>query len=208
MISFKELKRNLKHDLTEYPQVKVSLVGDTATQFLATAIKGMGVERGYNIDLFEAEYSQVERQFMDPTSDLYEFDADYIIIFQSTHKWGEHHSSLNQEQQANLADDRISFLTSICENPALANKNLFSAKYFVSSIRSIANLSNNEQQMEYVDNYFNDGFTYRIDGSIYYDKKYRNRAQSDVDKDAATWMHNSFKNFNAISVKKKKCLLV
>ena len=129
MLQFKELKKNLKRDLTGFPSVKVSLVGDTATQFLATAIKGMGVERGYNIDLFEAEYSQVERQFMDPTSDLYEFDADYIIIFQSTHKWGEHHSTLNQEQQANLADDRISFLSSICENPTLANKKIIYFNY-------------------------------------------------------------------------------
>lgn len=129
MITFKELRKNLKKDLKNLPSIKVSLVGDTATQFLATAIKGMGVERDYNIDLFEAEYSQVERQFMDPTSDLYEFDADYIIIFQSTHKLGEHHSALSQEQQANLADDRISFLTSICENPALANKKIIYFNY-------------------------------------------------------------------------------
>ena len=129
MISFKELKKILKRDLAEFPQVKVSLVGDTATQFLATAIKGMGVERGYNFDLFEAEYSQVERQFMDSTSDLYEFDADFIIIFQSTHKLGEHHSALSQEQQANLADDRIAFLSSICENPVLANKKIIYFNY-------------------------------------------------------------------------------
>ena len=106
MFQFKELKKLLKKDLTGLTSVKVALVGDTATQFLATAIKGMGVERGYNIDLFEAEYSQVERQFMDPTSDLYQFDADFIVVFQSTHKLGEHHSLLPIEQQLTLADDR------------------------------------------------------------------------------------------------------
>lgn len=86
MYIFKELKKLLKKDLTGLPSIKVALVGDTATQFLATAIKGMGVERGYHINLFEAEYNQVERQFMDPTSDLYEFDSDFIVVFQSTHK--------------------------------------------------------------------------------------------------------------------------
>ena len=129
MRTFKELRKNLKKDSTNLPQIKVSLVGDTATQFLATAIKGLGVERGYNIDLFEAEYSQVERQFMDPTSDLYEFDADFIALFQSTHKLGEHHSVLSQEQQSNLADDRIAFLSSICENPVLANKKIIYFNY-------------------------------------------------------------------------------
>ena len=129
MHTFKELKKLLKKDLTGLPALKVALVGDTATQFLATAIKGMGVDRGYNIDLFEAEYNQVERQFMDPTSDLYEFDADFIVVFQSTHKLGEHHSQLSIEQQSSLADDRIDFVTSICENPVLAQKKIIYFNY-------------------------------------------------------------------------------
>lgn len=129
MQSFNQLKRNLKSDLTGFPAIKISVVGDTATQLLCTAIRGMGVERGYNIDLFEAEYNQVERQLLDPTSDLYQFDADFIVIFQSTHKLGEHHSMLSSEQQVTLADDRIGFLASVCENPALAGKKIIYFNY-------------------------------------------------------------------------------
>ena len=129
MISLLNLKRNLKSDLTGLPSSKIAVLGDTATQLLCTAIRGMGVERGYNIDLFEAEYNQVERQLLDPTSDLYQFDADFIVIFQSTHKLGEHHSMLSPEQQANLADDRICFLVSVCENPALAGKKILYFNY-------------------------------------------------------------------------------
>ena len=129
MLQFKELRKLLKKDLTGLPSIKISLVGDTATQFLATSIKGMGVERGYNVDLFEAEYSQVERQFMDPTSDLYQFDAEIIVVFQSTHKLGEYHSLLPVEKQLTLADDRIDFITSICENPALVKKKIIYFNY-------------------------------------------------------------------------------
>ena len=75
MHTFKELKRNLKKDVSTFPILKVSLLGDSATQFLAVAIRGEGIERGYNIDLFEAEYNQVERQVLDPTSDLYQHEA-------------------------------------------------------------------------------------------------------------------------------------
>lgn len=110
MKSFSELKRNIKSDLSGLPTFRVAVVCDTASQLLCTAIRGMGVERGYNIDLFEAEYNQVERQLLDPTSDLYQFNADFIVIFQSTHKLGERHSMLSTEQRANLADDRIGFL--------------------------------------------------------------------------------------------------
>lgn len=129
MITFKELKRNLKKEVPDYPIVRIALVGDTATQFLATAIKGMGIERGYQVDLFEAEYNQVERQFMDPTSDLYEFDADYIVVFQSTHKLGEKHSLCTVESQVSLADERIDFVTSVVSNPALASKKIIYFNY-------------------------------------------------------------------------------
>ncbi len=115
MISFKELKRNLKKEISpSSSSVKVALLGDTATQFLATAIKGWGVERGLHVDLFEAEYNQVERQFMDPTSDLYSFNPQYIVVFQSTHKWNEHYSLLPSQEQTALADQRLDFVRNIC----------------------------------------------------------------------------------------------
>lgn len=129
MIDFKQLKKNTKCDCINFQSVKLAVVGDTATQLLCTAIRGMGIERGYNIDPFEAEYNQVERQLLDPTSDLYQFDADFIVIFQSTHKLGEHHSRLSSEQQATMADDRIGFLASVCENPALAGKKIIYFNY-------------------------------------------------------------------------------
>lgn len=113
----------------DLPVIKLALVGDTATQFLATAIRGTGVERGYQINLFEAEYNQVERQFLDPSSELYQFDADFIVVFQSTHKLGEKHSLLAADWQETLADDRLAFLASLCENPSLANKKIICLDY-------------------------------------------------------------------------------
>lgn len=114
MKSFKELKRNLKSDLSALPSIKVALVGDTATQFLATAIRGEGVERGYDIDIFEAEYNQVERQILDPTSDLHQFGAQYTVIFQSTHKLLEHFSLLPASEWNKVAEDRLSLIREIC----------------------------------------------------------------------------------------------
>lgn len=129
MNTFKEIKSINKKDISNYPSIKIAVVGDTATQLLCTAIRGTGALRGYNIDLFEAEYNQVERQFMDPTSDLYQFGADFIVVFQSTHKLGEHHSALSQEQQVMLAEERLQFVTSLCANPALASKKIIYFNY-------------------------------------------------------------------------------
>lgn len=129
MNSFKELKNALKVVSSGLPSIKIAVVGDTATQLLCTAIRGTGVLRGYDLELFEAEYNQVERQFMDPTSDLYQFDADFIVVFQSTHKLCEHHSTLSQEQQAMMADERLQFITGICTNPTLASKKILYFNY-------------------------------------------------------------------------------
>jgi|GEM_PF-6069220 len=122
MTDLKQLKRLLKQDNTALPSVKVALLGDSATQLLATAIRGTGVLRGLNIDLFEAEYSQVERQLLDPASELYAFDAEYVVLFQSTHKLGEHHSLLDTAGQEALADERLAFVEAVCGNPRMAGK--------------------------------------------------------------------------------------
>ena len=128
MKTLRELKKLAKVEL-DTPKIKVALLGDTATQLLVTAIKGEATDRGISLDLYEGEYSQVERQLMDPTSELYEFDADIIVVFQSTHKLGEYHSSLTMENQALLAEERLSFIASLCENPSFANKKLIYFNY-------------------------------------------------------------------------------
>lgn len=115
MQTFQELKRNNKTNYS-FPQLKVSLVGDTATQLLTVALKGTAISRGYLLDLFEAEYNQVDRQVMDPTSELYAYQAQYTIIFQSTHKLLEHFFTADVGARTALADERIAFLRHACDS--------------------------------------------------------------------------------------------
>lgn len=116
MYTFKQLKHNAKQDMSGLPEIKVALIGDTATQFLATAIRGDGYARGYKIDLFEAEYNQVERQFLDPGSELHNFGADFIVVFQSSHKWAERHALSSNEAKEKLAEERLEFVRAICSS--------------------------------------------------------------------------------------------
>ena len=117
MTEFKQIKRLLKQDISNLPEIKVALLGDTATQFLATAIKGIGVERGYNVNLFEAEYNQVERQVLDSTSDYHQFGAKYTIVFQSTHKLLEQYSlnELTNERVKGVMNERLTIVRTLCE---------------------------------------------------------------------------------------------
>lgn len=129
MKTFSELKRNAKRGGKGLPSLKMAMVGDVATQLLCTALKGEGVERGYDLDVFEGEFGQVEHLFLSPDSELYAYNPDFIVIFQSTIKLLEKHSLLDTDKQATLADDRIDFLTSICENPQLKDKRIICFNY-------------------------------------------------------------------------------
>ena len=128
MHTLRELKALAAKEL-DIPSLKVALLGDTATQLLVTSIKGEAVARNIALDIYEGEYNQVERQLLDPTSDLYQFDASIVIIFQSTHKLCEHHSLQPAEKQELVAEERLAFLASICENPAFNDKKIIYFNY-------------------------------------------------------------------------------
>ncbi|MCL2260131.1 MAG: HAD-IIIC family phosphatase [Fibromonadales bacterium] len=85
-MTFNQLKKLSKQSGNDLPVIRVALLGDTATQLLATAIKGMGQYRNFNIELFEADFNQIEMQFFNKDSELHKFNADFTIVFQSTHK--------------------------------------------------------------------------------------------------------------------------
>lgn len=115
---FKELRRIVNRidvDNSNLATLKISLLGDSSTQFLSVALKGVALERGFKLDLFEADYNQIERQVEDPNSDLYSFNANYTIVFFSTHKLLQKYNLLADEQRNNLADESINYIQMMCK---------------------------------------------------------------------------------------------
>ncbi len=111
---FSQLKKNLKNDFSSLQPVKVALLGDTATQFLSQAIRGIGFDAGLDLQMWEANFNQVERQIFDNTSSLYEFKPDVVIIFQSSHKLLETYNKLGSEEYDSLANNRLALIDSLC----------------------------------------------------------------------------------------------
>jgi len=129
MNSFKQLRRYCKGKNAPSEAPRMAIVGDTATQFLAIALRGEAIARGFDVNMYEADYNQVNRQFLDPTSELYIFDPEYIVLFQSTHKLSEHHSMLTEADQCTLADNRLEFVSSISQNDQLSGKKIICMNY-------------------------------------------------------------------------------
>lgn len=85
-LTYIQLKKNSKKEETEYKIYKLVLMGDCATQLLATAIKGYGYEYKYNIDILDVDYDQIDSQVMNVKSELYNFSPASILIFMCSEK--------------------------------------------------------------------------------------------------------------------------
>jgi len=105
MKDFSDLKKNLKKDFSTFKSIKVALLGDTATQFITKAIRGAGYEFGYDLELWEADFNQIERQVFDPASELHEFAPEVIILFRSSHKLLGKYNQFKTDHNSFAADE-------------------------------------------------------------------------------------------------------
>jgi FkbH-like protein len=110
MIDFTTLKKNLKKDLSGYKQVKLAILGDSATQFVAQAIRGMGVEYAIDIRVFEADFNQIDQQIFDPDSELYQFDVDAVLVFESSHELLQKYNKRNPDNRNHFAEHVIAHI--------------------------------------------------------------------------------------------------
>jgi len=113
---FSELKKNItRHSQNStLKKIKVALLGDTATQFLNVALKGTAINEGFELEIFEADFGQISRQIFDPSSEYYEFNADFTIIFESSHKLlNQYYKSY--DSQLKFAEDKINHIEKLYE---------------------------------------------------------------------------------------------
>ena len=110
MIEFAVLKKNLKKPVEGFKKVRLAILGDSATQFVAQAIKAMGVDYSLNLEIFEAEFNQIDRQIFDPTSELYEHAADVALIFQSSHKLLYQYNKTAPERRHLFAEENLAHI--------------------------------------------------------------------------------------------------
>lgn len=70
----------------ELKPLKLALLGDSTTQFLHKAIVAHGKLAGFAIEVMEADFGQIERQVVDPSSDLYQFEPEMVVIASTAKK--------------------------------------------------------------------------------------------------------------------------
>lgn len=118
-MTFNELKKNIKKDFSGFKQLKLALLGDTATQLLAQAIRGSGYDKQLNINVFDTDYNQVDRLIMNVTSELYVYKPDYTVIFEAGHKLIQKFNKVNGTDRFTFAEnqfDRIGKLIDVLQS--------------------------------------------------------------------------------------------
>jgi len=114
--TFTQLKKNLKVNLSGFKKIRLALLGDTSTQLLNQALRGLGVDYGFDLTVWEADFNQIERQVFDYSSDLYEFKPEVVIVFLSSHKLLGKYNKQTQEQRVSFADRQLELITHIYDN--------------------------------------------------------------------------------------------
>ncbi len=104
MPSFVTLKKNLRQDMSALPGIRVALLGDCATQHIATALRGWGYEAGVRYEVFDADYNQIDAQTMDPTSELYTFAPGWVMLANCTDKLYEAYCAYPAGERSRFAE--------------------------------------------------------------------------------------------------------
>ena len=114
-MTFKQLKKLSKGDSSQFPQYKLAVMGDCATQHLATALRGYGVYMGLGLSVLDTDYNQIDAQVMDPGSELYRFAPNAVLIQMCTEKLYEAFCAAPLNCRSSFAEDTYARIVRIWE---------------------------------------------------------------------------------------------
>jgi len=112
---FLELKKNLKKDSSAFKTIRLALLGDSATQHLTQAIRGYGYEIGVSIEVYEADYNQIDIQISCQDSELYRFKPEYVVLFGSVQGLKIKFYESDTSQRDIFADNEITRLNALVD---------------------------------------------------------------------------------------------
>lgn len=106
-LSYLQLKKNCARTPETPDGTRFALLGDCATQLLATAIRGYALEMNLPLRVFEADYDQIDAQLMDTGSEFYAFAPETVLLYRCTEKLYERFVRTPLDARAAFAETEI-----------------------------------------------------------------------------------------------------
>jgi FkbH-like protein len=110
MKTFNEIKRNIKKDYTSFVKEDIAILSNSATQLLNIGIRGLAFDYNIDLNIYEADYNQVEYEVFNEGSELYRKEPKYILLYLSTNKLMEKFYSFPAQERREFA---FKYLTNI-----------------------------------------------------------------------------------------------
>ena len=112
-LTFMQLKKLSRKDHSLLPQYKLAIMGDCATQHLATAIRGYGMYMGLGLEVLDTDYNQIDAQVMDSGSELYTFAPNGVLIQMCTEKLYKAFCDTPLDRRGSFAEDMYARISMI-----------------------------------------------------------------------------------------------
>lgn len=103
MYTFRELQKASKQNIPG-KEIKVAVLGNCATQFFSNAVQGYAKIVGLNVNLYDADYNQIDAQLLNKNSEVYEFAPSVIILWLATDKLYEEFLDMGIEARTKFAE--------------------------------------------------------------------------------------------------------
>jgi FkbH-like protein len=87
--------------------LKLALLADVSTQHLVPLLRALFASNGMQVEIYEAGFDTVELETLDPSSGLYSFGAEVIVILQAT-TWLKYSYFKASGDRSGFARDRAS----------------------------------------------------------------------------------------------------
>ncbi len=110
MYSFRELQKAAKKEI-EGKEMKLAVLGNSATQFLSASLQGYARLEGLNLSVFDAPFDQIDAQLLDPASETWSFAPDVILLYLATERLYESFLDLPLAERSSFAEGVMNRLT-------------------------------------------------------------------------------------------------
>jgi predicted enzyme involved in methoxymalonyl-ACP biosynthesis len=103
MYSFRNLQKARKKNIGGR-EIRLAVLGNCATQLLSQAVEGYAKLSNLNMRVYDSDYGQLNEQLLDPSSEVYSFNAGIILLWLCTEKIYENYLDMPLPSRSSLAD--------------------------------------------------------------------------------------------------------
>ncbi|MGE4289201.1 MAG: HAD-IIIC family phosphatase [Salinivirgaceae bacterium] len=95
--------------------LKIAILGDSATQLIRKFLQAKSTENDLQLEIYEADFNQIEQQILNTNSELYRLKPDFVIVFQSSQQLLYQFQTTNTNTRLSFAENFINHTSNLIQ---------------------------------------------------------------------------------------------